>query len=129
MNTNSIISGLIDGATDNTVTIIAGFPISDGTTLQNSVSYALPANSSQLFERLETVVDVIEEEQGKEEEKTESVTVPSFVEKENTFEIISAERTLKNPFYWVLAVIIIVTGVLISVLIVLIWFIMQKRKK
>lgn len=129
MNTNSIISGLIDGATDNTVTIIAGFPVSDGTTLQNSVSYALPANSSQLFERLETVVDVIEEEQGKEEEKTESVTVPSFVEKENTFEIISAERTIKNPFYWVLAVIIIVTGVLISVLIVLIWFIMQKRKK
>ena len=63
------------------------------------------------------------------EEQRNVKTKAFFSGKENTFEIISAERTIKNPFYWVLAVIIIVTGVLISVLIVLIWFIMQKRKK
>lgn len=128
MNTNSIISGLIDGTADNTVTVMAGFPVSDGTTLQNSVSYSLPANSTQLFERLETVVDVIEEAQD-EQENTESVTVPSFVEKEKTFEIISAEKSVEKPFYRMLAGIIIGVGAMVSVLIALIWFIMQKRKK
>ena len=53
MNTNSILDGLVDPAKDNVVTILEGFPCVGGATLEKSVSYSLPADSTEPFVRLD----------------------------------------------------------------------------
>lgn len=47
MNTNSILDGLVDPAKDNVVTILEGFPCAGDTALEKSVSYSLPADSTE----------------------------------------------------------------------------------
>ena len=56
MNTNSLLNGLVDPSTDNVVTILEGFPCAGGGTLEESVSYSLPANSTAPFVRLDEPV-------------------------------------------------------------------------
>lgn len=56
MNTNSILDGLVDPAKDNVVTILEGFPCAGGAALEKSVSYSLPADSTEPFVRLDEAV-------------------------------------------------------------------------
>ena len=56
MNTNSLLDGLVDPSKDNVVTILKGFPCFSGGALEESISYSLPANSTEPFVRLDEPV-------------------------------------------------------------------------
>ncbi len=74
MNTDSLLDGLVDESTDNTVTILKGFPCAGGTALENSVSFRLAAGSAEPFARLDEPVD----------EPAQTTTTPAKTEKTTT---------------------------------------------
>ena len=74
MNTDSLLDGLVDESTDNTVTILKGFPCAGGTALENSVSFRLAAGSAEPFARLDEPVD----------EPAQTTTTPAKPEKTTT---------------------------------------------
>lgn len=115
MNTNSIIGGLIDETTDNTVTILQGFPLADGTTMSKSVSYSLPANSTALFQRLDTVVDTVEVDKKAEEKEP----VETLVKEEQEFTILSEKgKTINDSLLTLVGASILCLSIVVSALII-----------